>query len=157
MASHVSILVTGERDWQHRDLVWEAMDEALEQHSWDSCRLFVGDCKTGADRFAVEWFEARFGERAVVANYDPAPDFVEWPGSQDHDAHIRIFFAHWDRYGASAGPKRNRLMVSQFSQDGGATHALAFWSGKRDRSGTLDCMSAVAELGIDINVTTRKR
>jgi hypothetical protein len=154
MSSHVSLLVTGERDWPTRDDVWQALDDALEQHSWETCRLFVGDCPSGADHFAFDWFVSRFGLPVLDAQLSPN---VRIYSDAAGECHLGVFVANWNVDGQSAGPKRNRRMVAAFANDGGAKHASAFWSGKRAHSGTLDCMAALVEAGIDVQVVSRGR
>lgn len=53
---------------------------------------------------------------------------------------VRKFSANWDKYGDSAGPKRNKKMVASCS------FLIAFPGGK----GTEDCKSAARSFGVPI-------
>ena len=44
--------------------------------------------------------------------------------AKDYDFELKIFNADWDRYGNSAGPRRNKEMVKI------ADGIIAFWDGK---------------------------
>ena len=79
----VNIAITGGRDYQDEDHVWEVLDEAREMYG--DFVLHVGDA-TGADEFARNW--------ATFRNND-----------------LKIYYAEWDKYGRAAGPIRNREIV----------------------------------------------
>lgn len=82
----IRVLVTGSRDWPKPAVVWAALDEQLLQHG-KQMLLVVGDCPTGADRYAYDWA----WERGVVAD---------------------VYLADWAAYGRGAGPRRNAAMVA---------------------------------------------
>ena len=85
MKDETRVLVTGCRDWVDNFTVWRALDTvADENQSEDGIQVVVGDCKTGADKFASVW------------------------GSRKPEKH----YANWDRFGMGAGPKRNTEMVN---------------------------------------------
>lgn len=113
------VIVCGSRTWS--DL--EPIDEALTclNSGIDGPLVVVhGGCPSGADRLANEWAKAS----AVK---------------------VEVFPAHWDRYGASAGPKRNRQMAKA-----GASMCLAFWNG--ESRGTLDMITAATQHGIPVRI-----
>ena len=87
------ILITGSRDWTDRDTLYQA----LAQHAEPYATVVSGACPTGADRMAEEWGEIQ-------------PDIT-----------VERHPADWERFGRSAGPKRNREMVNL-----GADICLAF-------------------------------
>lgn len=97
--------------------------------------LFHGACRDkktgemiGADRYADDW------------------------GSTAPDVTVRPFEADWDRYRKSAGPIRNRWMVSegvrQFPRE--MIHGLAF--PEPGSKGTVNCIEVMEEFGIDPDV-----
>lgn len=91
------ILVTGSRDWEDQQAVYDGLAAAVRQLPADRAITIVhGDCPTGADHMAHEW--AR-GYGAVI------------------EAHP----ADWVKHGDKAGPIRNALMVAK-----GADICLAF-------------------------------
>lgn len=82
------ILVTGSRNWTDARTLHAALDEALTQaHDLAQVVLVHGDCPTGADQMAAEYFD-RLGLRT--------------------EAHP----ADWRVHGRAAGPIRNAHMVS---------------------------------------------
>jgi hypothetical protein len=92
------ILVTGSRDWDDEDLLWSVLSEYLPSRGselWDAI-LVHGDCPTGADYMAWMNWTANGGFE------EPHP-------------------ADWEKYGKSAGFRRNKEMV-----DRGADVCLAF-------------------------------
>lgn len=88
------ILITGSRDWDDRDRLWGALNEAASEHG---VTLVSGACPSGADLMAEEWAECQ-------------PDVT-----------IERHPAEWDKYGKSAGFRRNAEMVNL-----GADICLAF-------------------------------
>jgi hypothetical protein len=167
MASHVSIAVTGERDWKDRARVWDELDAILEPHTYDSVALYVGDCPTGADLFAREWWLEKHGESAIQIESDesllqiwenvPGPDIYGEP--EFFRNHMYVFVANWNKFGGYAGPERNGRLAKRFANDFGM-QARAFWSGDRKRrqsSGTIDCMEQLAQNAIDVLAITSKK
>jgi len=131
----IRIMVTGERDWEDREMVFHALDAQLARAALINATLVVihGDCPTGADAFAQEWCE----QNEVEPERFPADWFHG--GSR-----LRIDL--------SAGPRRNRKMIAT-KPDGW----LAFWSGRVSGSGTHDCFMAATRAGIDGIVYAKNR
>lgn len=77
--------------------------------------VIQGGCPTGVDKFVVDW--AR--ERGIT---------------------VITYFAMWDLYGISAGPRRNKEML----QDSHPDLVLVFPGGK----GTAGCAKLADEMGI---------
>jgi hypothetical protein len=165
MASHVSILVTGERDMQDESIVHEDLDYLLSHHAYDSVALYVGCCPTGADKFARDWWREKHGENAICVESRELEIWTNVPGPDIYGeddgfrSQMFVFKANWypdplrpKWLDYSAGPKRNGRMVRQFNEDYGL-FPRAYWSGRRERrnkSGTLDCMEQLAQLGIEV-------
>jgi hypothetical protein len=109
-AAPYRILVTGSRDWPDHDVIYDALDAALnaapkDRDTW----LVVGDCPRGADRIAYQW--------AVTAMVP-----------------IDVHLADWATHGKAAGPIRNGAMVRA-----GANLCLAFiQAGSRGATHTLE-------------------
>ncbi len=81
--------------------------DALDWAGWVLSELgFVtGDCKIGADYFARK--------------YDP----------------VKVFEAEWEKYGKSAGPRRNKELVKFIAQNRNPT-LLAIWDGESSGTGS---------------------
>lgn len=84
----LTILITGSRDWQYPEIIEAALVEMCNTYPYgkDSIHIVHGDCPMGADRIAKDWAHM-FG---VMTTAIPA---------------------QWAKYGLSAGPIRNQLMV----------------------------------------------
>ena len=109
----VRVIVCGGRDFADRAAVYRALDHL---HSLRSVVELIQGGAPGADRLAAEWA----AERLVKAT------------------EVR---ADWNRYGPSAGPKRNRKML-ELKPDG----VVAFPGGR----GTMDMISAATEAGVPV-------
>lgn len=89
----IRILVTGSRDWSDRDVVLFAL---LRETPYGPATLVHGACPTGADAIA--------DQLGRVAGYT-----------------VETHPADWEKYGNSAGQRRNTEMVNL-----GATVCVAF-------------------------------
>jgi len=112
-------MLTGSRSWPSDGRVEEVLTSAIEPGD----TVLVGDCPTGLDTQA-------------------------WEILQDLDCTRRKFKADWSKFGAAAGPIRNRKMI----EEGNPDLVIAFWEGKRHRSGTLDAMAQAVKNGIPIMI-----
>jgi len=81
--------------------------------------LLVGDCPTGADALARQW-------------------------AMETETRHKVFVAEWDRWGKSAGPRRNKAMVDSADAE---TIVIAF----PGASGTNHCCNyAQFEKGLTV-------
>jgi hypothetical protein len=124
------VLVTGSRNWGDHVIVYEKL--ALEaKRARDSGLAMVvvhGACPSGADKMADDWVREWSG--------------YNWPiTSEPHPA-------AWSTLGASAGPTRNRYMVSR-----GADVVLAFILD--ESRGASGCLKEARKAGLLVDVTTR--
>jgi len=83
MERDMRVLVTGGRDWKDKSEVWCALDTVADEYHGSEIQVVVGDCKTGADKFASTW------------------------GALEPE----VYEADWDRHHLQAGPRRNTKMV----------------------------------------------
>ena len=60
------------------------------------------------------------------------------------------FPADWDRYGPSAGPRRNQQMLEK----GKPTHGVALWDGVS--KGTLDMLKRLVSAGVPVRIVPMK-
>lgn len=114
------ILVTGSRDLTDAALV----ESALYQAAVGRCVLVVGDCPTGADKFARDY----------------------WAKST---MPIEVFRADWTAHGKAAGPLRNQAMV-----DSGVDKCLAFYREGAGNRGTSHCVRAARTAGVPVKEFT---
>lgn len=86
---HFMIMVTGSRSLKQEHIEWvdEAIMDAMDANPAEEYSLIVGDCKTGADKFATDL--------AIALNLD-----------------LHIFEANWQEEGPAAGPRRNMRMAN---------------------------------------------
>lgn len=127
-------LVTGSRDWDDRLAVYRALNDLCDEYALnyppdehgntmpDPSRLTVvhGDCPTGADHWADQWCISNFLE------------------AETHPA-------EWDKYGKSAGFRRNAEMVNV-----GADICLAFI--KNNSKGATHTVDLARAAGIPVKV-----
>lgn len=81
------VLVCGGRDYEDKARVWTVMDRWLEANQYQGFTVISGGAP-GVDSLAAEWAH----ERHLPVQYFPAD---------------------WDRYGRSAGPRRNQRMLDE--------------------------------------------
>jgi len=107
------VLVTGSRDWNDEAVVCAELDRWLRA-SPVPLVLLHGACPTGADHIAYCW-------------------------ALKNGVRVRTFSPDWRKYGRSAGPRRNALMVAQHPHV-----ALAFARGalSRGTENTLQLLRA---------------
>lgn len=111
-------LVTGSRELKDRVAVYGALDATLwaaKEAGYDTFIVVHGACPRGADLFAEEWTFAPVSQSGITIISEPHP-------------------ADWERYGKSAGFRRNYEMV-QF----GANCCLAFYQEGAGNRGTSHC------------------
>lgn len=107
------VLVCGGRDFSDKGLVFSTMDRVLAKHA-DGLMVLHGSAK-GADLLAEEWCKSR------QVMYVGVP-------------------AQWDKYGKSAGPKRNRIMRDVWEPKA----CIAFKGG----DGTRGMIGLMEEVGV---------
>jgi hypothetical protein len=115
----VRVIVTGSRDWDCREFAEGVISGLIARHGKENLLIIHGACPTGVDR---AFDTAAWGAGVLVKRYP----------------------ADWNRYGKSAGPKRNANMVHA-----GADLCLAFHPDLAASKGTADCVRKALRAGID--------
>lgn len=108
------VLVTGGRNYANRDLVFETLDKL---HAKTPITCVVHGGANGADSLADFW--------AVTRNINQS-----------------VFPANWKKYGRSAGPIRNQVMI----WEGKPELVVAFPGG----DGTADMVSRATGAGVRV-------
>lgn len=85
----VKVLVSGDRKWTDRRLIFDTLDT---WHAECGVDVLIEGCANGADRFAEEWAASR----GIENRHYPAP---------------------WSTFGKSAGPRRNSWMLLDSGPD----------------------------------------
>lgn len=119
----MKVCVTGGRNYWGQIRVYEVLSEIHATH--DGISVIVhGDCRDiltgepcGADRWANEW-------------------------ALDHRTQIAAYAANWKKLGRSAGPLRNKFMLTMERPD----LVVAFPGGH----GTASCVGIARGLGIEV-------
>lgn len=118
--SEFRVLVCGGRDYVDRKRLYKFMDRMVQTINGEgrtrNIRLIHGAAK-GADNIAAEWAE----ERGISSTAYPAD---------------------WEKHGRSAGPIRNRLMLTD-----GDPHVIVAFEGGR---GTADMISQGKKAGVPV-------
>lgn len=116
MISKVAV-ITGSRNWNRSELIWGDLVIFNPQ------LILVGDCPTGADKFALEW-----------ASNGRCP--------------ILVFNADWKTDGKKAGPLRNSRLVNcaKSLPDHCIVKYFAYPVG--DSPGTRDCIRKLQKADI---------
>lgn len=113
-------IIAGGRDFNDFDVLQDTLnwvfDAAIERG--DDISIISGTAR-GADQM---------GERYAT----------------DHQLHVARYPADWNRYGKSAGYKRNEQMAYE------ATHLVAFWDGKS--RGTKHMIDIACANGLNVRV-----
>jgi hypothetical protein len=134
---HLTVLVTGARDWAHERMLIYALSGlvlayASDTHDeWAGVEILVGDCPTGADAQA----------RAFC-----------WRLGLPH----RVFEADWDGMAAqgkpraAAGPLRNFDMVRALQATEGDKLVVAFHDDLLRSKGTRHCINAAIRAGLPV-------
>lgn len=126
------VIVTGSRHWTDRGAVYDALNNVYKERG--PFVLVHGDCATGADAMAHDWY----GVAAHLVRVEE-----------------QRFPASWEARGAKAGPERNKRMVKA-----GAQLLLAFLESctkancdkprPHDSHGTAGCVQLARDAGIEV-------
>lgn len=157
------VIFTGSKLWEEKTVVWNMLDDTYQcalreqENMPDKYRahfpfdvgieLFNGECDTGADLFAKQWYEYAIKEGYQVT-YRPfpaqwrlcsdmcPPDFVQ---KKQHFKHRR--YGQFGEYCPTAGMKRNRDMIQAAELEAHKHYVpgvcLAFCL--NDSPGTINC------------------
>ena len=94
----LKIIVAGSRDFSDYGLLRQKLDFYCQNHPPNEIQIVSGAAR-GADRLGEKY-------------------------AQDSHLSLKKFPANWDKYGRSAGYRRNEQMAEY------ATHAVVFWDGE---------------------------
>src|SRR5690606_2084303 len=142
MGQDLIVIVTGSRKLKNRSRLENVLSgyfaDARERN--ERLLLIIGDCPTGADKYALDWAN-RMIRRLYPVDY-------------------RRFVAEWGTHGRAAGPSRNTEMVKSALQEHKSTrerpYCVAFLKeGERNR-GTLDCATKAQQMGIYVRYLREK-
>lgn len=142
MGQDLIVIVTGSRKLENRlrleKVLAGYLADARERN--ERLLLILGDCPTGADKYALDW------AKLMIRKLYPVD--------------YRKFVADWKANGRAAGPFRNTEMVKSALQEHKSTgeplYCVAFLKeGERNR-GTLDCATKAQQLGIYVRYLHEK-
>ena len=112
------ILVCGSRDWQDKDLI----ENTLRKYHDGNLSIVTGDAR-GAD-----WEASEFAKRQGID--------------------VKVYHAHWKKFGKFAGPERNTRMLLEGKPD----LVIAFHTNITQSRGTLNMVGQANEAGIPIQI-----
>lgn len=142
------VLVTGSRDLTN----WKAVYDELSRFApARKLTVVVGDCPTGADKYARDWVRARGYPRNIDVGLEE--HFANWERKCDEKCYHPPKFKPVTSdeitvlvpYCPVAGHIRNQEMV-----DSGADICLAFYKIGAKNRGTRDCAARAKKAGIKV-------
>ena len=90
---------------------------------------------------------ALFDIKLVIGGKARGADTIGENWAKKRKLKFKGFPANWNKHGKRAGPIRNQQMLDE----GKPTHAVAFWTGKRDNiGGTADMTRRLTAAKIEI-------
>ena len=107
MTKHLYLIVVGSRTFHNYDLLKEECDKVIKDMMKDYDTYYVIHIVSGGAK----------GADALAERY-----------AKEKDYDMIVFIAEWDKYGKSAGYKRNVLMHESF-KDFPDRMCIAFWDG----------------------------
>lgn len=121
MSEKFKLIVAGTRSFNDYILLYKKVYSFLALRCWqvDCYEEIVSGGAPGADTLAVRY-------------------------ATESDIPFKVFPADWNKYGKSAGPRRNRQMAEY------ADAAIVFWDGKS--RGTQNMIQQMRELGKPVEV-----
>lgn len=126
-----ALVVTGSRELKDEDE--KAVAAVISEHytSNSSDLLVVGDCPSGADKFAARW---------ALAEKKP----------------LMKFKADWKKYNAAAGPIRNKEMLKWAIGNCKRVVVLALPLAANAKGGTRQCIAEARKLKLAVTVIEQK-
>lgn len=116
--SKLKIIIAGSRDFNDYDLLSEKMDYYTRKCFMNEIQIVNGGAR-GADSLGAKYAESK------------GIDVINFP-------------ANWDKYGKSAGYRRNEEMAKY------ATHCVVFWDG--ESPGTKHMIDLAIAYGITLRI-----
>lgn len=95
----IRLVVAGCRNFNDYDLLSQELDKYIADQNKNESLIIVSGCAEGADKLGEKY-------------------------ASEHDLPIERYPAKWDKYGKSAGPRRNEEMAKV------ADKVIVFWNGK---------------------------
>jgi hypothetical protein len=120
------VIIAGGRDFKDYVFLRTMMDKLLRNYSKDDVEIVSG-CQVsrfGMARWGADYFGEKYAEEKGIS--------------------VKKFPPDWDRYGKSAGPRRNRQMAEY------ATHCALFWNGQSKGSKNMKELSEEYKLKLKV-------
>lgn len=125
------IIVAGGRDFSNYDLLSDTLSKYLENMNDPD---IVGNP----------------GQIQFISGYCRGADRLGERFAKSHGLDVKRFPANWDKYGSSAGPKRNEQMAEYAVADGNKGVLIAFWDG--ESKGTKSMIGFAKKHGLEVHV-----
>jgi len=133
----MKIAVIGSREFKDKNLIFEIIrhtfqEQLINKYSIEEPHIFISGGAKGVDNYS-ECCIDDWNERMINSEYK---------------LHKKIIFKpNWNKYGKSAGFKRNKLIINE------ADKVIAFWNGQS--KGTKHSIDLAIEKGIPIDIYIR--
>ena len=114
----------------------------------DDIKLIVAGSRKFQDEYVFEQYLlaylAKYEDLTIITGMATGPDMMAYDYAQFHDMPVLEFPADWNRFGKSAGYRRNAEMLKS------GTHLLAFWDGHS--KGTKNMIDIATKAGLNVTI-----
>ena len=112
--------------------------------------LFCGD-RNWTDYKVIADVIGELRPTVVIEGEAKGADKMAQECAEYHGIEVLAFPAHWERYGAAAGPIRNRQMLDEGKPD----MVVAFHNDIQNSKGTLNMVNQALKRGLPVQVYTK--
>ena len=111
--------------------------------------IVTGSRKCQDKTFVLDKLNSHAHDKLIVGDADGVDKIV-----RDAYSYATVKFAEWDEYGNAAGPFRNSMMIKEalFTEGVESIECVAFWDGKVNNSGTLNCGTSARKAHIPTTI-----
>ena len=112
--------------------------------------IVTGSRKCQDKTFVLDKLNSHAHDKLIVGDADGVDKIVR----DAYHYYATVKYADWEKYGNSAGPLRNSMMIKEalFTEGVSSIECVAFWDGKIKNSGTLNCVTMARQANIPTTI-----
>ena len=110
--------------------------------------LVCGDRYWSNEQCIYERLRNLEGVTLIIHGGERGADIIAGQEAEKLGYPVRVFRAHWNRYGRAAGPIRNQQMLDVGRPD----FVLAFHNNLKESKGTRDMVQRASKAGVEVEV-----